>query len=143
MVPSVIYETLAADSTLAGLIGTFKGGPAIIELQSVDERPVHDAHFIIIDFQESTIAFKNVFGPQVMQVWVHVPLDIDRDYSQITKILNQVNRLILPLEQAVGSDGVRVTQVEAHGRSRNTIDPGWATATRNALYGVLYDESSL
>lgn len=143
MMPSVIYEKLVSDLPLAGMIGSVNGVPAIFELQSVDERPVHDKHFVVIDLQESRQALGGAtFGPQVMQIWVHISSDVSRDFGEITKILNRIDSVILPLVHEVGTDGVRVTQVDRQGRSRNTIDPGWGTATRNALYGVLYDESA-
>jgi hypothetical protein len=147
MMPSVIYETLAGDSLLAGLLGW--DGPIpipektrIFELQSCDERPLVDnGFFIIIDFQETPM-IRRRFGPQIMQVWVHTPMEAGADYGTITKILNRIDKLIMPLELVIGNDGVRLTLVEQHGRSENTIDPGWKTATRNGLYGVLYDEAS-
>ena len=141
MMPSIIYETLAADSTLAAMLATFNGGPAIIELQSVDERPVADGYFIIIDMQETYTVLGQHLGPRTMQLWVHNPLDDSRDYGQITKILNQIDSLLLPIINLTGEDGIPCSQVFRHGRSRNTYDPAWKTTTRNALYTVAYDES--
>lgn len=146
MRPSIIYETLTTDDTLAGLLGTTAPIPErtrVFELQSCDERPlVNDGYFIIIDMQETTMGTPHRFGPQIMQIWVHTPLETGADYGQITDILNQIDRLIMPLEQAIGNDGIRLTLIKKHGRSRNTEDPGWKTATRNGLYGVLYDEAA-
>lgn len=149
MMPSVIYETLAADATLAVLLGW--DGPVpmpektrIFELQSCDSRPlVNDGFFIIIDMQETPMDTPFRFGPQIMQVWVHKPIENGADYGAITRILNRIDQLIVPLEQATGNDGVRLTLVKQHGRSENTEDPGWQTATRNGLYGVLYAEASV
>lgn len=142
MMPSVIYEILAADSSLAGLMGTSAPiNGRIFELQSLDARPkVDQGFFIVIDFQETTMGTPYRFGPQIMQIWVHTSMDTP-DYGTITRILNRIDELIMPLEQATGDDGVRLTQIQKHGRSRNTEDPGWQTATRNGLYGVLYDEA--
>lgn len=149
MMPSIIYETLANDATLAGLLGysgplPIPDGTRILEVQSVDERPnINAGYFIAIDFQETPMANRHRFGPQIMQIWVHTPLDWGRDYGAITRILNRIDQLIMPLELATGNDGVRLTLIEKHGRSMNTEDPGWVTATRNGLYGVLYDEASV
>jgi hypothetical protein len=142
MMPSIIYETLAADSTLTAMLSTFNGGPAIIELQSVDERPVADGYFIIIDMQETYVQFQDHIGPRTMQIWVHNPLDDNRDYGQITKIFNRIDAILLPIINETGEDGCRCSQVFRHGRSRNTYDPAWKTTTRNALYTVAYDESA-
>lgn len=142
MMPSIIYETLAADSTLTAMLATFNGEPAIIELQSVDERPVADGYFIIIDMQETYVAFQSHMGPRTMQIWVHNALDDNRDYRYITKILNRIDELLLPIVNLTGEDGCRCSQVFRHGRSRNTFDPAWKTTTRNALYTVAYDESA-
>lgn len=146
MMPSIIYEVLAADAPLAGLLGTtapIAENTFIYELQSCDSRPqVGDGkYFIVIDFQETTM-IRRRFGPQIVQVWVHTPMATGADYGHINKILNRIDQLIMPLQLITGTDGVRLTLIEQHGRSRNTIDPGWQTATRNALYGVLYDEAT-
>jgi hypothetical protein len=137
MMPSVIFERLAADATLAGLMGA---GERIFELQSVDERPINTGYCIIIDMQETQTQLQQHLGPRTMQIWVHTPLDISRDYGVITTILNRVDDILLPLVNVTGVDGILMSQVFRHARSRNTIDPGWNTATRNALYSVLYDE---
>lgn len=142
MRPSIIHETLTADSPLAGLMGTTAPiQNRIYELQSLDARPqVGSGFFIVIDMQETTMGTPDRFGPQIMQIWVHTSVD-SPDYGAITDILNRIDKLIMPLELVTGNDGIRLTQIQRHGRSQNTIDPGWKTATRNGLYGVLYNES--
>ena len=142
MMPSIIYEILAADSELTAMLATFNGGPAILELQSVDERPVEDGYFIIIDMQETYTMLQQLIGPRTMQIWVHNPLDDNRDYRQITRIFNRIDALLLPIINQTGTDGIACSQVFRHGRSRNTYDPAWKTTTRNALYTVAYDESA-
>jgi hypothetical protein len=144
MMPSALYELLADDSELTDMIGEApEGGPAIFELQSVDERPIHDNYFIIFDFQETVMAFGGQhMGEQTFQIWVHIPLDVEREYNDINAIFNRIDDLLLPIEHVTGDDGIRVTMVRRYARSKNTIDPGWDTATRNALYGVLFDQSA-
>lgn len=139
MMPSIIAEILENDSVLTALLGN---GQRIFELQSLDERPVHDGYFVIIDMQETYTLLVQHLGPRTMQIWVHNPLDNDRDYGQITKILNRIDKLLLPIINQTGADGVLCSQVFVHGRSRNTYDPAWKTTTRNALYTVAYDESA-
>jgi hypothetical protein len=147
MQPSVIYERLAANEALAGLIGTtspIADNTRIYELQSLKERPknVDTGYFIIIDMQESDIQYGRA-TPRMMQIWVHGLLEWSPDYGKIVQIQNQIDRVILPLVHQTGTDGIRLTQIRAEGRSRNLTDPGWKTATRNALYGVLYDEFNI
>jgi hypothetical protein len=139
MMPSAIYELLAADATLQGLLG---GSNRIFELQSVDERPISNGYFVIIDMQETAMPLNPHMGPRTMQIWVHIPADISRDYGPISTILNRIDDILLAMENVVGLDGVRCGQIYRHSRSRNTIDPGWKTATRNALYSVSYDEDA-
>lgn len=147
MMPSLLYDVLANDSELTDMIGVVPGGaPAIFELQSVDERPIHDDYFIIFDFQETTVGIYgdglSRLGEQTFQIWVHIALDVDREYNEINAIFNRIDELLLPIEQGVGTDGIRVTSVRLYARSKNTVDPGWDTATRNGLYGVLFDQSA-
>lgn len=140
MMPSIIAELLENDSDLSALLGN---GASVFELQSVDERPKQDGYFIIIDMQEGDyVPFPGHIGPRTMQIWVHNPLDNDRDYRPINRILNRIDDLILPIENQIGTDGVRCTSITQHSRSRNTYDPAWKTTTRAALYTVAYDESA-
>ena len=143
MMPSIIYETLENDLSLAGLLGTTVPiQKRIFELQSCDERPkVNNGYFIIIDMQDTPVRYRR-FGPQNMQIWVHTPMMAGADYGMINKILNRIDNILIPLELVKGNDGVRLTLIEKRGRSKNLEDPGWKTATRNASYGVLYDEAS-
>jgi hypothetical protein len=139
MMPSIIYELLAEDEVLADL-GI--DGDRIIESQSVDSLPYSDGYFVTISFEELTMSTVSVLarGPRVVIMAVHHNWDIDRDYQPIDKILNRVDQILLPLENAIGTDGVRVSKVMRQGRSANMADEGWKTITRTATYGVLYDE---
>jgi hypothetical protein len=147
MMPIAIYEALAGDATLNDLGIT---GDRIFELQSVDERPFANGYWAIVNWQESTVYSQTYTGmangipraPRVMMVWIHTPLDNTRDYSQIDRILNRIDAILLPMIHVIGSDGVRVSCVAKQGRSGNLTDDGWKTTTRNATYGVLYDESA-
>lgn len=145
MIPIAIYEAMAQDTALQALgINSNR----IFELQSVDERPFDSGHFVIVNWQESTIYSQTYTGmengivkaPRVMTLWVHSPLDRGRDYRIIDRILNRIDLILLPFDQKIGSDGVRITCVHKQGRSGNLIDDGWKTIARNATYGVLYDE---
>lgn len=140
MMPSIIYETLVADSILEGLLGGNNIG-RILELQSIDERPFSDEYFIIIDFQgDDPAPFRGVIGKTYMQVWVHHPKDVDRDYSTITRILNRIQVLLSELVDINGDDEIKLTQIDPYGRSGNFVDPAWETITRNQIYGVLFDQ---
>src|ERR1035441_3070641 len=98
MMPSIIAETLANDTTLATLLGT---GTRIFELQSVDQRPVQDGYFIIIDMQETHVQFGIHLGPRVMQIWVHTPIEESRTYNTINTIFNRIDALLLAIDQGV------------------------------------------
>ncbi len=149
MIPVIIYEKLAQDSVMQSQFGITPN--RIVELQSVDERPFDDGHFIVVNWQESTIYSQTYTGmqngivkaPRVMMLWVHCPMDRSRDYRIIDRILNRVDALLLPIEHESGSDNVRVTCIHKQGRSGNLMDDGWKTIARNATYGVLYDETMI
>lgn len=138
MMPNVIIQTLAADTTLHSLGITPQ---RIRESQSWDERP-EDGYFLSINFEE--MLFSRVTsiskGPRTMTIAVHSPWDSVRDYATLTSILNQVDDLLLPLESLAGTDGLQVTSIRRQGRGANQVDEGWKTITRTATYGVLYDE---
>lgn len=137
MRPALIHTLLAADSQLAGL-----GVEEIVEAQSIVTRP-DASYFVTISFDEEfslharEVRFK---GPRVMTVAVHHPWDRDRDYSQIDRILNRIDVLLVAVEQGVGPDGIRVSQIGRRGRSGNLVDEGWKTISRTATYRVSYDE---
>lgn len=147
MMPVAVYESLAGDSILNDLGIT---GDRIFELQSVDQRPFDEGYWLIVNWQESSVYSQTYTGmsngipkaPRVMTIWVHTPLDSTRDYTIITRILNRIDAILLPMVHVTGSDGVRVTCVAKQGRSGNLADDGWKTTTRNATFGVLYDESA-
>ncbi|HPE52951.1 MAG TPA: hypothetical protein PK852_02430 [Mesotoga prima] len=100
-----------------------------------------DGYFVVINFEESTVLGPRKKGPRIMTIWVHHPMEKDRDYAPVDAILNRIEGILLGLEQTTGSDNVRVTCIMKQGRSRNLIDPAWKTIARNATYGVLYDET--
>jgi len=147
MLPVLIYEKITEDVTLQTNFDIDES--RVFELQSVDERPCDTGFFIILNWQESTIysqtytGMKNgiVKAPRVMTLSVHSPIDRGRDYRPLDQILNRVDQLLLDIEQESGSDNMRVTCVSKQGRSGNLIDDAWKTITRNATYGVLYDET--
>lgn len=146
MLPAIIHEKISQDSTLTSQFGL--NANKVLELQSIDKRPFDSGYFVVINWQESTIYSQTYTGmqkgivkaPRVMTLWVHTPMDRSRDYRPLDKILNRIDDLLLPIEQQSGTDGMRVTCISKQGRSGNLIDDAWKTITRNATYGVLYDE---
>lgn len=145
MIPIAIYETLTEDQTLQNYGITTE---RVLELQSIDERPFDDGCFVVINWQESSGfglmngAIQNTVQkpPRTMMIWVHSPSDRSRDYRILDRILNRIDELLLPIEHKLGSDDIRVSCVVKQGRSGNLTDDGWKTISRNATYGVLYDE---
>ena len=149
MMPIAVFEALAGDATLNALgINSNR----IFEMQSInrDERPNADTYFLVVDFQESTLFSQTYAGlkngipkaPRVMNVAVHISWDKTREYNVINRILNAIDRVLLPMEHVTGSDGIRVTCIRPSGRGRNLQDDGWKTTARHATYGILYDESA-
>lgn len=147
MMPMAIFEAITQDNTLSTL-GINED--RVYEMQSInqDETPDANTHFVVIDMQESTVFSQTYAGmgngitkaPRVMDIAVHISWDISRDYQPIDHILNQIDRVLCPIEHVTGSDGIRVTCIAKSGRGRNLQDDGWRTITRHATYSVLYDE---
>lgn len=140
MQPSAIFEVLSNDTELS-LAGITE--ERIYESQSLDSRPHSDGYFITINMEETTFPTRAIYrGPRTITVAVHHPMDIDRDYSPLTRILTIVTRLLRTLPGTRGSDGIHITSVDPQGRSANMVDEGWETITRSQTYGVLYDETA-
>lgn len=130
MNPSLLWEKL--NVVLPG---------RIYESQSLDSRPHDDGYFITVNMEESTISNRAIArGPRTVTIAVHHNAEIDRDYAPITMLLNLVDKALLPIDDEIGEDGVRVSQVKRGGRSGNLLDEGWNTITRTATYGVSYNE---
>lgn len=142
MMPNVIPQLLNADSQLTTLLGT---GTRIAESQSWGTKPLprpKDGYWLSIKFNEMSFSAASVLakGPRMVDIAVHHPWEIDRDFTTLTSILNRVDEILLPIEQQIGTDGIRVTSIARRGRSANAEDEGWQTITSYATYGVLYDE---
>lgn len=140
MMPSLIWEVMA-DSQELGNLGITPD--RIIEAQSIDTRPFNDGYFIVVSFEEELPALAGLLAPRTVIIAVHSPWDDTRDFAPLTRILNLIDKVILPIESQYGEDGVRVSQVRRSGRSGNLSDEGWRTITRTATYGVSYDESAV
>lgn len=139
MRPNGLYSSINSDATLTTLLG---GPGRILESQSVDARPKDDGYFLTLSFSETLMSSVSAIskGPRTLEVNVHHPMDIDRDYAKIDKIINRIDVIYLGMENFSGSDNVRITKIRRIGRSGNDVDEGWRTITRQATYGVLYDE---
>ena len=138
MRPSYFYDILSTDSVLNGL-GI--DGTRIAEAQSEDERPINSGLFVMVSFEETASFVSGIDrGPRTVIFAVHQPWDETRDYDGINKVLNRIHQLFSPIDQGVGNDGVRVSQMQRRMRSGNQVDEGWRTITRWETYGVLYDE---
>jgi hypothetical protein len=138
MRPSLIYEILTGDTELQ-----FRGisNDRVIESQSIDSRPFSTGYFITVNMEEGEIGGGAIQkGPRNVTFAVHHPMEADRDYGPVTDILNCVDRLLRAIDDDIGSDGVRVSQVRRGARSGNLIDEGWNTIKRTATFGVSYNE---
>lgn len=139
MMPNIIIQSLNADNQLELLLG---GPGRIRESQSWSERP-NGGPFISITFEEMSMSRITAIakGPRIVTIAVHQSWDDGKDYDSLTSILNRVDEIILPLEDIAGSDGILLNQIRGPlTRSRNLTDEGWKTISRNATYGVSYDE---
>lgn len=138
MQPSLLYEALANDAILNSL-GL---GKQIYEDTSADESPVKDNIFVIISFMETQLTSSAPIGkgPRTVIVAVHHPLHLTRSFQKINKVIERVTQVYSGISQQSGEDGIRITGVKLTGKSRQFTDPGWQTLTRNATYGVLYQE---
>jgi hypothetical protein len=134
------FELLADQPALAAL-GV--SGDRIKELQSTDERPFNDGHFVIANFEEQSLIPTLNRGPRVVTLWVHSCDDRSRDYRPIDRILRAIDDVFSSVEHYTGSDGVRITGFRRQGRSGNLRDPSWETIARTATYSILYDESAV
>jgi len=118
---------------------------AIVPNYSRDERPSKDGPFIIIRWEESTLYSQTYTGmsngldraPRTITVWAHVPRENTTDFWVLDNILNLVDDALVYLEHVDGGDGYTITCVRKSGRSRDLVDEGYNTITRNAAYGVL------
>lgn len=136
MRPSLIYELLNMDVSLKTKLG---GADRILEAQSVDQRWCDTGCMITLNMAEMDMRSIGK-GPRTLEVNVHQPWDESRDYTKIDEILFRVDKLLLPVENEIGSDNVRVSQIRRLGRSGNQTDEAWRTITRQATYGVLWAE---
>lgn len=137
MMPLAIFDALTTDPTLNALGIT---ATTVFERQSLDgvTRPGAAGFFLVIDLLEQAVVLGGQRrGPRRLDIAAHVPAEINRDYTDINRILNAVDLVLVPMTQVVGSDGVRVMQIQPMGRSRNLLDSGWKTITRAAQYSVL------
>lgn len=149
MMPNAIYEAIVNDDALNEL-GITTG--RVFELQSINQGETPDTtnYLVVIDMQEATGSILQYLGfetipanpPRTMELSVHISWDKTRDYHVINRILNRIDAILLPMENVIGSDGIRVTCIDKRGRTRNLQDDGWRTTTRHAIYSVLYDESA-
>lgn len=141
MMPIAVLEAITTDPDL-NAFGV--NAATVFEAQSIngDERPNVDGYFVVVDFQEQSLTATVNRGPRVLDIAVHVPWDITRDYTVINRILNAIDSVLLPIEQVTGSDGIRVTCIRPFGRSRNLTDTGWQTISRFVAYSILYDEAA-
>lgn len=139
MIPAGVHDLLKADPDLIALGIT---STRIKELQSCDQRPFESGYFVVINFEDFDITGGVDRGPQDMTVHVHTPLERERNYRTILRIQERIRVILTGVEQYVGSDGVRITQIKRTGQSGNLMDDGWKTITRNTVYSVLFDVSA-
>ena len=130
MMPSLIYEKL---------INIFPD--RVYESQSLKSCPRNDGYFVTVSLEEFSIPNVAIGrGIRTMTIAIHHNAELDKNYIPITHLMNLIDEEILLIDDEFGTDNIRVSQVRRLGRSGNLIDEGWNTITRNATYGVSYNE---
>jgi hypothetical protein len=99
VIPVAVLEAITTDPELNSL-GINAG--TVFEMQSVkgDERPKADLYFVMVDFQEQTLTIPLNRGPRVLDVAVHVPQDVTREFTTINRILSRIDAILLDMEQS-------------------------------------------
>lgn len=129
---AAVFGLLTTDPTLNGLgVNADSVWPA----QAIDTAP-RDRRFLILRWEEMTIAFKGKGEQHVLTIWAHCPREMSTDYTPLDLILRRCTDILTAATHVVGEDGV-LTCVDYNGMSADFNDEGYKTITRNAAYTVV------
>jgi hypothetical protein len=129
---AAVYSLLATDGTLQSL-GVPYGN--IWPAQALDTAPRH-SRFLILRWEEMSIAFKGKGQQEILTIWAHCPREISTDFVPLLAILNRVTEILSSATHVSGADGV-LTCVKYNGMSGDFNDEGYKTITKNAAYTVV------
>jgi hypothetical protein len=135
---AAVFKAISEDPTLNLLDIT---ADTVFPNWASKTRPSDTTPFIILRWQEETKEI-NMDGPRMLDVWVHIPMEISSDYGRLDEILYFVTKALRALIQKPGEDGFTVTQIIEHGKSADFYDNAYDTISRNASFGVLSHEST-
>lgn len=96
-----------------------------------------DKVFLIIRFAEQEIISGHIGrGPEVVEVWAHMPKEFGSDIASLRDTLLVVKDIVLGLEGAKGY-GYEITSVGFDGLGGDLSDPGYNTFTKNISFRIL------
>lgn len=133
MSSAVVYEALTTDPVL---IAQGIDRDSVFTDYSSEVVPRQDL-FVILRWGNQLYRAATRTGPTVLTVWVHQPVEMGSDYTEINKIHDQIRRVLTDLAPAIGADDVGFVTADFDGLGGNMEDPGFHTITRNAGYRVL------
>lgn len=129
---AAVYTLLSTDGQLQAL-GVPYGN--IWPAQSLDTAP-RNGRFLILRWEELTLAPGRGSKSEVLTVWAHCPREMSTDFVPLVEILNRVTELLTSAVHMPGADGT-LTCVDYNGMSPDLNDEGYKTITKNAAYTVV------
>ena len=129
---AAVFSLLATDGPLQDL-GVAYGN--IWPAQAMDTAPRH-TRFLILRWEEVTLAPGKGSKQEVLTVWAHCPRELSTDYVPLLDILNRVTEVLVSAVHVAGADGI-LTCVDYNGMSPDLNDEGYKTITKNAAYNVV------
>lgn len=110
-------------------------GDRIWPAQTVDTAP-RNGHFLVLRWEETTVAPGGASGSQVLTVWAHISKEESSDYTKLDAILKRVRTILTEAIHIEGADGV-LTCTDFRGFSQDFDDPVFRTITRNAAFRII------
>jgi hypothetical protein len=129
---AAVYTLLATDGQLQDL-GVAYGN--VWPAQALDTAP-RNSRFLIMRWEESTVAPGRASQSEVLTVWAHCPREMSTDFAPLDAILNRVTEVLTSATHVIGADGT-LTCVDYNGKSPDLNDEGYTTITKNAAYTVV------
>lgn len=103
--------------------------------QALDTAP-RDKRFLILRWEEATLAFKAKGEKQILTIWAHCPREMSTEFLHLDRILHRCTQILTLATHVSGEDGT-LTSVDYNGMSADFNDEGYKTITRNAAYTVV------
>lgn len=97
------------------------------------DSPPRDAPFIVINVDGKEKSFENT-GIETVSYWVHIPLEMGRDYSIIDLAIEQIKELMLNVVHLTGTDGWSLTGGTWVDTSRDLLDEAFNTLVKYVTF---------